>query len=272
MADLIPDIKGPKLSPFRGDIENVEFLKELGPDKSGWSSEDVPHSRVFRVRIERKQYALKVFNFFSIGELWPFVPGGDHLLNDELVRYHMDPFYAECRAFGLLLEKKKDDALAVRCHGYTYLPRAVEAEIQRKFGPDDWNRQSDDKGHPLRAIVKDYISSKSVCGRKRLPAMRSNVKQLNDMGIFNMDIREDNYCGGRLFDFSIAITAPHLSLWTKLRSEEQILADCQYDLGSFDVMAKKLEEQRALRRARWSEGALRRRPQNTRYAGISKRR
>lgn len=140
------------------------------------------------------------------------MPGADHLLTDDLVRYHLDPFYAECRAFGLLSEKKKDDALAVRCHGYTFLPQTVEHQIQKQFGLDNWNRQPEDEGHLLRAIVKDYIPFKSVCGRKTLSAMRSNLKQLNDMGIFNMDIREDNYRGGRLFDFSIAVTSPHISL------------------------------------------------------------
>ncbi|KAI0874569.1 kinetochore Sim4 complex subunit FTA2-domain-containing protein [Hypoxylon argillaceum] len=202
----------------------------------------------------------------------PILSKSNHLLADDLVRYHLDPFYAECRAFGLLSDKKKDDALAVRCHGYTFLPQTVEHQIQKQFGLDNWNRQPEDEGHLLRAIVKDYIPFKSVCGRKTLSAMRSNLKQLNDMGIFNMDIREDNYRGGRLFDFSIAVTSPHISLWIKLRPKKQIFEDCRYDMGCFSEMAETIEEQRKLTRARWLEGTLRRRSQSKQHAGISKRR
>ncbi|KAI0399872.1 kinetochore Sim4 complex subunit FTA2-domain-containing protein [Xylaria palmicola] len=268
MADLIPDIKGPKLSPFSGALENIEFLKELGPDRSNWSSDTVPHSRVFLVRIEGTQYSLKVFNFFSLDEIRPFVFGGNHLLTDERVRYHLDPFYAECRAFGLLREKNKDHALAVRCHGYAFLSQAIEDQILEKFRIEDWNRQHEDEGRPLRAIIKDYIRFKSVCGRKRLSVMRSTLKKLNDMGIYNMDVREANYLGGRLFDFSVAITPPHLSLWLKLRTRAEIQEDREYDLAAFDDMAMDIERERASKRARWSQGALRpRRATTTR--GIS---
>ncbi|KAI0113651.1 kinetochore Sim4 complex subunit FTA2-domain-containing protein [Nemania sp. FL0031] len=272
MADLIPDTTGPKLSAFRGDIEKIEFLKYLGPDTSAFSREEVPHGRVFLVRIEGSQYALKVFNFFSIKELKPFAFNREHLIKDHYVRYHLDPFYSECRAFGRLVEKKKDDALAVRCYGYAFLPQPVEDQIERKFGIDDWNREPEDEGQPLRAIVKDYIRYKSLCGRKSLSAMRSNLEQLNRLGILNMDIKEDNYKGGRLFDFSIAITNPHMHLWVILRSAEGIIEDLKLDLALFDSMAKKLEAQRAQKRGRWSEGVLRQRPQNKNYAGISKRR
>ncbi|TRX99075.1 hypothetical protein FHL15_000417 [Xylaria flabelliformis] len=234
MLDAIPHVDGPKLPPFRGSIENVEFLKVLSSDQSdlstGDSTGDIPHSRVFQ------------FSFFSIDDLRPWVPGGEDMMPDDLVRYQMDPFYSECRALGLLVEKKKDDTLAVRCHGYAFLSEAIENKIREIFGFDDWNRQPEDEGTPLRAIIKDYIRFNTVCGRKRLSTMRSNLEQLNKMGIFNMDIREDNYRGGRLFDFSIALTPPHLWLWSRLRSRQQIFKDCRADLVAFDWMAKRLEE------------------------------
>ncbi|KAI1749960.1 hypothetical protein F4782DRAFT_510848 [Xylaria castorea] len=102
------------------------------------------------------------------------------------------------------------------------------------------------QGSPIRAIVKDYIRFKTVCGRKTLSTMRSNLGKLNDMGIFYMDVREDNYCSGRLFDFSIALTSPHVWLWPDLRSRDQIFKDCRDDLISFDRMAKNVEKQREL--------------------------
>ncbi|KAI0204822.1 kinetochore Sim4 complex subunit FTA2-domain-containing protein [Astrocystis sublimbata] len=260
MSKRIPKIDGPKLSPFRGSLENVEFLKVLGPglDPSGSSTDWVPHSHVFLVRINGKRYSLKVFNFFSIDELLPFYPGAEHLFTDDLVRYHLDPFYAECRVFGLLIQKKKDDALAVRCHGYAMLPQKIEKQIRDRFGIDGWNRQPDDAGTPLRAILKDYIRFKTACGRKKLPAMRSNLRKLNGMGIFNMDIKEDNYRGGRLFDFSIALTPPHVWLWPSVRSRAEILEDCAEDEKVFDRMAKQInkrrEEAEAEAGARWTEG------------------
>lgn len=94
----------------------------------------------------------------------------------------MDPFFAECRAFGRLLETKQDNLLAVRCHGYAFLPAAVEHCIAKQFGEQfqvaDWNRKPEDKGHSLRAIVKDYIHFNSLYGRKKLSTMRSNIEKL----------------------------------------------------------------------------------------------
>ncbi|KAI1740825.1 hypothetical protein F4680DRAFT_417887 [Xylaria scruposa] len=60
MSDALPQSKGPKLPPFRGAIENVEFLKVLSSDQSDLSTGDIPHSRVFQVRIDGKLYSLKV--------------------------------------------------------------------------------------------------------------------------------------------------------------------------------------------------------------------
>ncbi|KAI2633060.1 kinetochore Sim4 complex subunit FTA2-domain-containing protein [Hypomontagnella submonticulosa] len=249
MADLIPDIRGPKLPPFRGDIENIQFKKLLSADREKYSSDNIPHSRVFQVTIEGSRYSLKVFNFFSLDELRPFRPGGDKLLTDNVVRHHLDPFYAECRAFGLLVENKMDDVLAVRCHGYAFLPATVERRIREQFGIDNWNRQPEDEGRPLRSIVKNYIRYKSAFGRKKFSAMRSNIKKLNDMGIYNMDIRKDNYLAGRLFDFSLAITSPHISLNLKLRTRKKIEEDARYDLVCFEKLAKGEEERREKQRA-----------------------
>jgi hypothetical protein len=180
------------------------------------------------------------FNFFSLDEIRPFIPTGEHLINDSVVRHQLDPFFAECRAFGLLVEKNKDDSLAVRCHGYVYLSDAVEHRINQQFDITDWNRQREDEGSPLRAIVKDFIRFKTPFGRKKFSTMRGNLEKLNDLGIHNMDIREDNYKGGRLFDFSIAITSPHMSFNLHIRSREQILEDMRYDLRSFDIMEKRV--------------------------------
>ncbi|KAI1345574.1 kinetochore Sim4 complex subunit FTA2-domain-containing protein [Xylaria sp. FL0043] len=255
MATPLPrKIVGPKLGPFNGNLETIQFGRVLSSDVVEPSTGEIPHSKVFQVSIEGKAFALKVFNFFSMDEIWPIVLGKDHLLKPNVVRHHLDPFYAECRAFGSLVAKKKDDKLAVRCHGYVFLPRAVEQQIERQFGISDWNRKAEDEGSPLRAIVKDYIKWKTVCGRKTYGAMRKNLEELNELGIYNMDVRKANYLGGRLFDFSIAITVPHLSFWVKLQSIERIVEDMDDDLACFDEMVQGLreeEEQRLPNQLSW---------------------
>ncbi|ETS85071.1 hypothetical protein PFICI_03096 [Pestalotiopsis fici W106-1] len=242
----LPDCKGPKLCEFPASIEGIKFLRTLSSETNHGDG-DVPHSRVFLVALGDQRYALKVFNFFSLEELRPFIPGGDHLLEnrDKMIQDQLDPFYAECRAFGRLVQKEKDDELAVRCYGYKLLPAAVERQINKQFKIKDWNRGKGHERQPLRAIVKAYIRFRTPFARRKFPLMREKIKELNALGIYNMDIREDNYLGGRLFDFSIAITAPHLSLWTKLRFEDQILADINYDLECFDYMVGEKEKENA---------------------------
>lgn len=186
-------------------------------------------------------------------DLRPFYPyKTDHILTDSIVRYQLDPFYAECCAFGLLVEKK-DNLLAVRCHGYAFLPPAVEHRIERQFGEyfavEDWNRGPEDQGQSLRAIIKDYIPSKSPYGRWRLSVIKSNIEKLNDLGIFNMDIYKRNLLGDRLFDFSIAITCPHIFLTSKFRSIKIIDEDIELDRGLFEALEARELERRAEVRA-----------------------
>ncbi|KAI0102200.1 kinetochore Sim4 complex subunit FTA2-domain-containing protein [Nemania sp. FL0031] len=241
---LPASINGPKLKAFEGDLKGIQFERFLGSDDELSSGEvrrgEVRHGLVFKVRIGGKTFALKVFNFFSLDEIWPEVFGKDHLLTDNVVRHQLDPFYAECRAFGLLVEKNQDDELAVRCYGYVFLSEAIEHQIESQFGIRGWNRKTEDDGSQLRAIVKDYIRWKTLRHRRTFAAMREKLQKLNKLGIYNMDIREANYLGGRLFDFSIAITFPHISLWSKLCSAERIMRDQDNDIDRFDSMVKRV--------------------------------
>ncbi|KAH8744974.1 kinetochore Sim4 complex subunit FTA2-domain-containing protein [Diaporthe sp. PMI_573] len=260
MSDLIPHIRGPKLAPFHGDIEKFELVRLLRPDQSQKShcSGSIGHSRVFQVNIRRKKYALKIFNFFTIDELQPFAYGREHFLTVDVVRHQRDPFYAECRAFGLLTEHIKDNELAVRCHGYTFLPASLERRIHQQFGINDWNRQEEHEGQPLRAILKDYIIYHSVCGRKTLSKMRENITKLNGLGIYNMDIREDNYRGGRLFDFSLAITSPHISLSLNIRTRKAIETDRRYDIEEFkELEAREKKRRKYKEKSEWARGERR---------------
>ncbi len=76
---------------------------------------------------------------------------------------------------------------------------------------------------------------------------RKKWEALNKLGIYNMDIREGNYLGGRLFDFSVAVAFPHISLWPRLWSVEQILNEKETDLGCFDAMVERVRKEKSER-------------------------
>ncbi|KAI3325369.1 kinetochore Sim4 complex subunit FTA2-domain-containing protein [Xylariaceae sp. AK1471] len=242
MSKLIPNVRGPKLFPFDGDLADAQFIKLLNSGDENTSSEGL-HGRVFQVLIKENTYAIKVFNFVSLEDLRPPVLTDEHLISDNVIRHHLDPFFAECRAFGRLTKERKDHELAIRCHGYVFLSMSVERRIEEQFGVLDWNRAPEDNNQPLRAIVKNYIRYKSFYKPSKFRIMKDRLKQLNDMGIYNMDIRKENYLGGHLFDFSTAITTPHLSFSLGLRTQAQIMEDIHYDLECFDSMVKPLVEQ-----------------------------
>ncbi|KAI1752830.1 kinetochore Sim4 complex subunit FTA2-domain-containing protein [Xylaria castorea] len=212
---------GPKLKAFEGNIESIKFIELLGSDDNKQSSDKMQLSRVFQVSIEGKTFALNV------------------VMKDDVVRHHIDPFYAECRAFGLLVEKNKDDELAIRCHGYVFLSNALERQIEHQFGICRWNRKAEHDGSQLRAIVKDYFDWKSPRHTKTFETMRRNLEELNKLRIYNMDVWEGNYRCGRLFDFGVAITCPHIDLWPELRPVEQILEDQKSDIECFDSMVRR---------------------------------
>ena len=158
----------------------------------------------------------------------------------------------------MLTEHTKDNELAVRCHGYAFLPASLERRIHQQFGINDWNRQEEHEGQPLRAILKDYITYHSVCGRKKLSKMRENITKLNGLGIYNMDIREDNYRGGRLFDFSLAITSPHISLSLKIRTRKAIETDRRYDIEEFkELEAREKRRRKDKEESEWARGERR---------------
>ncbi|KAK6082257.1 hypothetical protein SCUP234_03737 [Seiridium cupressi] len=243
MSKLIPNIRGPKLFQFDGDLADAQFMKLLNAGGESISSEGI-HGRVFQVRLKEAIYAVKVFNFVSLEDIRPPLLIDDkNLISDNVIRHQLDPFFAECRAFGRLTTEKKDHNLAVRCHGYVYLSKSVEHRIEEQFGIHDWNRSPEDTDKPLRAIVKNYIRYHSFYRPSKLTLMRGKLEQLNELGIYNMDIRTDNYLGGRLFDFSTAVTIPHISFSLDFRTQAQILEDIEYDLACFDAMIKPVIDQ-----------------------------
>lgn len=156
----------------------------------------------------------------------------------------MDPFYAECRAYGAIINKTQNGKIATCCHGHLSLSATLEAEIAHQFNIDDWQRPEAEynlpvaERKPFRAIVKELISDGVPFSAKMIPRMLMDLKDLRRIFVYVRDVRSDNYLGGKLVDFSCAWTAPHVLLSTYLRSWRVIESDLKWDLEQFDEMVK----------------------------------
>ena len=139
----------------------------------------------------------------------------------ETIRFHTDPFYNECRAYGKLIERDVNGKVAVRCHGHMTIPAARVEELAQRFEVDIWDRLKDDyklpvsKRQPFRAIVKDLIEDDRPLNEKQLIRMRKDLLKMHKLDVYPQDVRARNYRGGLLLDFSIAITKPHWVFETK---------------------------------------------------------
>ncbi|KAI9763375.1 MAG: hypothetical protein M1840_000567 [Geoglossum simile] len=205
----LPQAEGPKLGPFRHNGGNIKFLSLLGSGKHGY---------VFEVIIESQRYALKIFKFYN-----PLLHEPLTLLDipSDAITYQVDPFFAECRAFGCLIDNDLNGSIGVSCYGYIKLPIESESKLAgstmaRDSGGFYWDRLSQDQGgpsqpEPFRAIVKELVSDVPSTF-EMVQKMGADLENLNKIGIFARDIRRDNYRGGRFADFSASWTFPHVML------------------------------------------------------------
>lgn len=198
---------------------------------------------VFEVKIRSRPYALKVvsnaqlcgiwqtprsdlyvqFKFFhphSTMYYWGVYLGASTRLKK--VIYYTDPFFAECRAYGRIEDASKrlgvKDQLAVKCHGYIYLGDEDKEKLQ-KMGLDLGTDVLDEKlkraldgGGRVRAIVKDLALSHTSVNSRNVRAALERVRKLNELQIYNRDIRAENFVGGKLVDFGSSWTEPHVIL------------------------------------------------------------
>ena len=138
------------------------------------------------------------------------------------VIYYTDPFFAECRAYGRIEEASEKlgikDQLAVKCHGYIYLGDGDKKKLQEiglDLGTDVLDeklRQALDGGGRVRAIVKDLALSHTSVNSRNVRAALERVRKLNELQIYNRDIRAENFVGGKLVDFGSSWTEPHIIL------------------------------------------------------------
>ncbi|KAM0804428.1 hypothetical protein BDR22DRAFT_818075 [Usnea florida] len=113
-------------------------------------------------------------------------------------------------------ERDVDGKVAVRCHGHMAIPAASEEELHRCFEVYAWDRPEDNvkmpesQRQPFRAMVMDLVENDRPFSEKTLTRMRKDLLKMPRLGVYPKDVRERNYRGGLLLDFSIAITKP---LW-----------------------------------------------------------
>ncbi|KAL8853717.1 MAG: hypothetical protein Q9221_001528 [Calogaya cf. arnoldii] len=242
----LPQCKGSKLHAFVDDDASLEFVRLLSdPGEDG-------AAHVFEVLIGGKPYALKVFKYYDEEE--------DHLAMDESKRatlsqpvgggyiplhhldHYLDPFFNECRAYGKLVEKDLNGKVAVYCHGYLILPAQYEEDLEQQFEGLGWNRPFEEYDkppadrQPLRAIVKELVPEDTDWKPRVAVKILRHLKMIRKLGIYVMDIKPENYKGGLLVDFSVALTEPHFIF--DIKPAFQIQGYKNEDLRAFDAMMR----------------------------------
>lgn len=256
--NALPQCEGPKLEQFLDAHLPVEFIQLLS------DHETAAHSHVFEVKIGAGKYALKVvcrhrthhdslnskqFRFYDIAE--DELGLSDNEIKDPDLAIQLDPFFAECRAFGRIKEQRRNGTLAIECLGYLYLPADREMEMNQRFRATDWDRPSEEyeveSSHrkPFRAIVKRLILEPTTWNVVTARTILRNLRALNTSGVYVFDVRARNILGGQLVDFSASWTDPHVLFRT--RAPGEIESRKERDLARFDVMMKDLQIRNAPR-------------------------
>jgi hypothetical protein len=89
-------------------------------------------------------------------------------------------------------------------------------------------------------LFKKYVHALTciVWPIKLITSIRRELKALNSLRIYVMDVKWSNYKGGPLVDFSSAWTEPHFEFRKDVNSEEDIKINRQIDMAAFDKMVK----------------------------------
>ena len=165
----------------------------------------------------------------------------------DMILAHFDPFYAECRAYGRMGDRKCNGKFAARCYGFTDISALQEDYLYQTFDASNWDRPFEQYSLPVaerqsfRAIVKELIEDPTPFTNIMIDGMLRDLKSLRKIAVFVRDVRESNYKGGKLVDFSVSWTAPHIMLSDRLFDDEDIFQEIDWELKLFDDM---IEESR----------------------------
>ena len=168
----------------------------------------------------------------------------NYIIPQDMMIAHLDPFYAECRAYGRIGDEKCNGKVAVRCYGFTAVSALQEDFLYDNFYVDQWDRPPEQYDLPVeerqsfRAIVKDLVEEQTPFTNIMVDRMLRDLKSLRKIAVFVRDVRRDNYLGGKLIDFSVSWTAPHVMLSSSLFNYGDIEQEIDWELKKFDDMIK----------------------------------
>ena len=157
----------------------------------------------------------------------------------------MDPFFNECRAFGRIIEAGLNGKIAVECHGYLAISPKLEGELQKKFNVSKWRRPEHEykepfsKRQPFRAIVKALLPTGNppIHSKNVRKALR-DLKKMNKLGVYSLDIQVRNYVCGVLVDLGLAIAEEHYLFY--ISPPWRVRLYQKEDLEHFDGMVEEL--------------------------------
>ena len=138
-------------------------------------------------------------------------------------------------------QKSAITTIVAPCHGFLFLTQADEDRLKaynvdletNNLGKRNFPR------HPTPAIVKDLIIPGECINEKNASKILKGICALFDHGIFNRDIRTDNFVDGKLVDFGSSMILPHYVL-DSLPERQQIGIRCA-DFVMFDDMIEENE-------------------------------
>ncbi|KAE8306974.1 kinetochore Sim4 complex subunit Fta2 [Aspergillus transmontanensis] len=149
---------------------------------------------VYRVYIEGKQYALKIF------QTWIYKPDYCRSIGVSKSRWpYITSFSHECRAFARLDSMGENGTWAVKCHGWIKLSDEQFQHIQREWGTKRYSRW---------AIVKDYIPDRVVLSD--IPDIKRKMTIARKAKLFPGDAEPKNYRGSFLVDLGRTKTWPYI--------------------------------------------------------------
>ncbi|KAI0537761.1 kinetochore Sim4 complex subunit FTA2-domain-containing protein [Xylaria digitata] len=210
----------PVIHPFKDQGAPIEWGERLDAI-AGDGSET--NSFVFKVKLNSEPYVLKVvFKFFDPRTEWfCWSQLGEEYPLEKAIAY-TDPFYAECRAYGRIQEAADKGEIrgkiATKCHGYIFLDAEARRWLEDQ-GIDLGTEILNNELMPIvggarqpRAIVKDFETAGPNLNKQTPQQIRKSfrsVRPLNKLGIYNRDVRADNFRNGWLVDFDTSYTLPH---------------------------------------------------------------
>ncbi|KAG8418655.1 hypothetical protein J3459_012175 [Metarhizium acridum] len=182
-----------------------------------------------------------------------------------------EPFNRECRSFGRLQEAGYEE-LAVKCFGYLLLDEEHERAMRDKFtGMElEFDGNAERLGYkearsrfpgksgrppPIRGIVKEFGFGVEELKTRDMKRLFRTMTQLHQLGIINLDVADRQLIGGKICDFSTAITVPHPITTPELNPHLYIESEalnmlqlgtfviCMNDYWTFDDMVRTWNEE-----------------------------